>query len=252
VTEADWWASDDPRQMLEFLQGTGRLTDRKARLFAVACCRRIWHLLPDERSRRAVEVGERYADGQATAEEAIAAGNAAAEVSGHDLAGIPAELGWRAAQAADHVLPLPEEACQFDLVWENVATAMEGEQLVAEGAGPELLDAWSEQSVESGRPMGWTEANPGAILANLLRDLFGPLPFRPVALDPAWLAWYGGSVVRLAQRIYDERRFEWMPELADALEEAGCRDEDILGHCREQGGVHARGCWVTDLLLGKQ
>jgi hypothetical protein len=76
-------------------------------------------------------------------------------------------------------------------------------------------------------------------------------PFRPVTGNPAWLAWSGGTTPRLAQAIYDERAFGRLPVLADALEDAGCADAEILGHCRGPG-PHARGCWVVDLLLGKE
>jgi hypothetical protein len=70
--------------------------------------------------------------------------------------------------------------------------------------------------------------------------------------DPAqgWLAWNGGTILKVAQAIYDDRRFEDMPILADALEEAGCTNEGILSHCRGSG-EHVRGCWVVDLILGK-
>jgi hypothetical protein len=90
-----------------------------------------------------------------------------------------------------------------------------------------------------------------ATQASLLRCVFGN-PFRPhAAVDPAVRAWQGGTVARLAQAIYDDRAFDRMPELADALEEAGCDDADILDHCR-QPGEHVRGCWVLDLILGKE
>jgi hypothetical protein len=72
-----------------------------------------------------------------------------------------------------------------------------------------------------------------------------------VALDPAWLAWNAGTVRKMAQAIYDDRAFDQLPILADALEEAGCANRDILDHCRS-GGDHVRGCWVIDLLLGKE
>jgi hypothetical protein len=85
---------------------------------------------------------------------------------------------------------------------------------------------------------------------DLLRDAFGN-PFQPVALNPAWLCWHDGCVVSMARAIYEERRFEEMPILADALEEAGCDDEEILWHCREEP-EHARGCWLLDAILGKK
>ncbi len=86
-----------------------------------------------------------------------------------------------------------------------------------------------------------------AAQANLVRDLFGN-PFRPVTLDPMALT---PTVEQFAESVYDDRSFERLPILADALEEAGCTDAAILGHCRGPG-PHARGCWVLDLLLGKQ
>jgi hypothetical protein len=82
-----------------------------------------------------------------------------------------------------------------------------------------------------------------------LRDLFGN-PLRPIQIDPAWLRWRDGTAVHIAQSIYDERRLQDLPILADALEEAGCTDPDILGHCRGPG-EHVRGCWAVDLILGK-
>jgi hypothetical protein len=87
----------------------------------------------------------------------------------------------------------------------------------------------------------------------LLRDLLGPLPFRPVPLDSAWLAWNDSTIVKLATSIYEEGAFGFhrMCILADALEEAGCINQEVLSHLRQQGSVHVKGCWVVDLLLGK-
>jgi hypothetical protein len=84
----------------------------------------------------------------------------------------------------------------------------------------------------------------------LLRDLFGPFPLHPVTVQPDVLAWNGRLVVRLAQAIYDERRWGDMPLLGDALLDAGCDNEEVLAHCRA-GGEHIRGCWVLDLCLGR-
>jgi hypothetical protein len=111
---------------------------------------------------------------------------------------------------------------------------------------------------DSHRYNEWLAPDPAelAMQASFLRDIFGN-PFRPVSLAHSVLAWNDATVVRLAQAAYDERE---MPEgtldngrlavLADALEEAGCMDPDILSHCRS-GGEHVRGCWVVDFVLGK-
>jgi hypothetical protein len=83
-----------------------------------------------------------------------------------------------------------------------------------------------------------------------LRDIVGN-PFRPTAVEPAWLTWNGGMVTTLARTIYDEHAFDRLPILADALEDACCDDAAILAHCRGPG-PHVRGCWVVDLLLRKE
>jgi hypothetical protein len=84
--------------------------------------------------------------------------------------------------------------------------------------------------------------------ATLARDLFGPLPFRPVALSPEWRT---DTAVALARQMYESRDFGAMAILADALQDAGCDSADVLDHCRGPG-PHVRGCWVVDLVLGKE
>jgi hypothetical protein len=81
---------------------------------------------------------------------------------------------------------------------------------------------------------------------DVLREIFGN-PFRPITLDPSWLT---STVLALAQGIYDEKAFDRMPILADALQDAGCDNEDILNHC-QGGDIHVRGCWMIDLLLAR-
>jgi hypothetical protein len=89
---------------------------------------------------------------------------------------------------------------------------------------------------------------PNGLIAqcDLVRCIFGN-PFRPSRLDPAWLGANGGAVRDLASVIRAEARFADLPILADALEDAGCTDGQVLDHCREPG-PHGRGCWVLDLL----
>jgi len=94
-------------------------------------------------------------------------------------------------------------------------------------------------------------AGEARIQAAALRDILAN-PFRAApAVDPSWLAWNGGAVAKLAAAIYDGRRFADLPILADALEDAGCADATILAHCRGRD-EHVRGCWVVDLLTGRQ
>jgi hypothetical protein len=81
-----------------------------------------------------------------------------------------------------------------------------------------------------------------------LRDVFGN-PFRPVSVEPVWLT---STVVALTEGIYQERAFDRMPILADALQDAGCENEVVLAHCRDESQIHVRGCWGVDLLTGRK
>ena len=103
---------------------------------------------------------------------------------------------------------------------------------------------WALNNVPRGG-LAWEEAE--AEYATFLRDIFGN-PFRPVTFDPNWRT---STAVALAAQMYDSRDFSTMPILADALQDAGCENADILDHCRG-AGPHVRGCWVVDLVLGKE
>jgi hypothetical protein len=224
VKVAEWWAATDPNQMLKFLREKG--SDRKLRLFACACCRRIWHLLRDELSRKAIEVAERFAEGATTEEELTQAENDANDVWN--------KLTWAEVDGTDAETDASDAAC-------GAACYAEGAIGAAESASHSAADALSyegKQAVEQ-------ESQ-----CRLLRDLFGS-PFRPVVVDPSWLTWNDGTVVKLAEAIYNGRAFDRLPILADALEEAGCQDAEILTHCRQQGN-HVRGCWLIDLLTNKE
>ncbi|HEY7314823.1 MAG TPA: hypothetical protein VH643_36090 [Gemmataceae bacterium] len=212
VTEAEWLACTDPLLMLKSLRR--KSSERKLRHFACACCRDIWHLLTVEHSRTAVEVAERFADGDATRDELEAVWKAASAV-----AGPPA---WAAA-------------------WASEGAARKAARGAARGAVRVVewqarVTAWEVEVAKAGQ-------------AATFREIFGN-PFHPITLDPAWLTWHDGLIVSMARRMYDSRDFSDMPVLADALEEAGCTNQDILGHCRS-AGEHVRGCWVIDSILGR-
>jgi hypothetical protein len=232
MTEAEWRDCTNPMEMLEFLRA--KASDRKLRLFACACCRRVWHLLTDDRNREAVEVAEAFADGRASV-AALQAARQAADLA-YSLGDDAAACAGVCAERYD--LPLPPGV----LPTEDYYDAFQGAADAAYSAACALAgkDGAQKAVVEA----EYREQ------AGLLCDLFGPLPFRRVTTNPTWLAWKDGTVVKLAQTIYDDRAFDRLPILADALEGAGCTDQDILHHCRDTG-PHVKGCWAVDLLLAK-
>jgi hypothetical protein len=236
MTEAEWDAGGDPTPMLDFLRRAGKASDRKLRLFACGCCRRIWPLLTDDRGRRAVEVAELLAD--LLAEDGVRS-DARREAQ--------RASGSRGVERLPRI-PKGERRAASAAYW---AVAREVDEAVGQ-TPPLAIDAvvW-----QAGGPEGcdWRslQARERMCQAALLRDLYGPLPFRGVRIDTSWLAWGGATVRRLAEVIYQELRFEDLPVMADALLDAGCDNEELLAHCRS-GGVHVRGCWVLDALLGRR
>jgi hypothetical protein len=238
MTEAEWLTSTDPHELLGFVQD--RAGERPLRLFACACCRHAWPRLCDERSLRAVEAAERYADGLAgTADlwalyvpalnafhEATAEWAKVRRAWSRPLLGIPPQ--WNAFMMARRA------------AWMAVVSGQEGASLAARAATHLSDSSYLNSAVEARRER--------ARQAAWLRDLFGN-PFRPSRLDPAWVRWHDDCVGHIARGIYQEQAFDRLPILADALLDAGCDDDRLLAHCREPAG-HVRGCWALDLLLG--
>jgi hypothetical protein len=188
---------------------------------------------------KCVSTVESYADGQVSREEAEATREAAISSSSQvgPWTDAPGVLLPQAVLHASWVDGSPETPASNDYLWD----VMQSAQCVARavhtftGPAPFNLDEILPDVGESRQQ------------AALLRDIIGN-PFQHVTIDPTWRT---GTVTKLAQAIYDERAFDRMPILADALEEAGCTDATILDHCR-QPGEHVRGCWLVDLLLGKK
>jgi hypothetical protein len=215
MTEAEWLVCIESEPMLECVKSTA--SERKMRLFAVACCHQVWYLLANAHCRAAIDVAERFADGFARSVELEAALQAVRETE------------WNARRP--HYTAYRENASYWVAQYVVEANVRAGDV------------ARLSRELASREEMAF-------IQCATIRDIFGN-PFRPVTLDPIWLAWHDGTIPKLAAMIYNERRFGDLPVLADALEEAGCTNEAILRHCRTPG-EHVRGCWVVDLLLGKQ
>jgi hypothetical protein len=242
MTESEWLASTDPQAMLAFLRDSGKLSERQARLFAVACCRRIWHLLEDERSRRGVEVLESYAEGAAGTEELAVAALRAREVEG-EYEAIDNLYAAGAAANAVNADPDTGEEGPNDSTSNAMDAAFAASWAVGHALHPEEAnDAW----------LAITKAEQ-AEQCRLLRCIIGN-PFRAMPTVPAAaLARNESCVVKLAASIYQDRNFsqQRMGVLADALEEAGVTGEEVLAHLRSPG-PHCRGCWAVDLVLGKE
>jgi hypothetical protein len=219
MTEAEWLVCNEPIRMLKFLYGKVRA--RKKRLLGVSCCRRIWHLLRDERSRSAVELAEQSADWRISARDLDVISGAAEEAF--------------------------EDAIDSD---GNYTPAMAAAHAASYASNPSLRRSDLIEVIQAA-----TEASPFGVLSEhaaqaiLFRDIFGS-SFHTTKVKRSWLKWNDGIIAKLAQATYNERAFDRLPILADALEEAGCTDAEILNHCR-QPGEHVRGCWVVDLILGK-
>jgi hypothetical protein len=227
VTETQWLASLDSRLVLAAV--SRRISDRKLRFLICACCRRVWDLLVDDRSKEAVEIAEQYADGSATREDLIAVRRKA-----------DAAYQWARKQHGPAAFRL-FGAAHLALQATSVAR-----KLRFDPREDEFLRGAQERKEKAERKAR----------CDLIRDLVAS-PSRCVELDAARLAWKKGLIVSLAQTAYDQRILpagtlsnERLAILADALEEAGCTTQEILSHLR-RGGDHVRGCWAVDLILSK-
>jgi hypothetical protein len=257
MTEQEWLTYTNTYEMLYYLWKP-RTSYRKPHLLNCAFCRRIWDVFRDERSRRAVEVGERVADGLASEREihdaVIAAGDA--EMESLSTWRGPQPRLWNHSQGLDCIGPDPHDPeCYAECFIADAAAAAACKTVKFpprwgfDTALDPILDAVAD-NVEKWED---SDARQEAIAAEmkvqceLVRDIVGN-PFRPVSLDPAWLR---PDVITLAGHIYHDRAFDEMPALADALQDAGCSNVEVLSHCRRQPGGHVLGCWLVDLTLGK-
>jgi hypothetical protein len=208
MDEEKWLTCADPDQLLSMLYDPVRVSYRKLRLFACACCRLLPDFMASQPDRESLEFAEREADGLVPPD---------AEFPDEEF-----DIRWYRRDpwnsAARAVTSFRDSL--FDQHHLHQATVGESEEVLARG--------------------NWQ-------LAEILREIVGN-PFRPISADPAWLT---SDVPALARGIYDERAFDRMPILADALQDAGCDNTDVLNHCRDANQIHVRGCWVVDLLLGK-
>jgi hypothetical protein len=248
MQEYGWFHWNDLPDMMQVVEENVRdsSSGRKLRLAACAFARRIQSALAVPLVRSAIELAEDFADFRASREQLKVVRRAIAESVDDarqvlirdkqfitDWIDHPENAEWRLSVAIDQ-LPVSNRA----RLVEPLLQLRDFD-----------IDLLSEVSGIAGRlldPYRWRADELSQCL--ILRDVLGN-PFCPVAFDPEWRT---TTAVLLAKQMNESRDFSAMPILADALQDAGCENEDILNHCRDANGVHVRGCWVVDLVLGKE
>jgi hypothetical protein len=203
----------------------------------------VWDLLPTD-ARSAIFVAERFADGDASETDRQAA---AIRPSNHPVTPSQHAVAAAARATVSHeALPPPRAVLEprgTGIRLHDAAIAA-ARAAAARAAGPATSIRPTEPVWHAAWHAGFRAAR--AEQADLVRDIFPP-PGTSPAVEPEWLT---STVVALARQMYESREFSAMPILADALQDAGCADELVLGHCRKPA-PHVRGCWVVDLILGK-
>jgi hypothetical protein len=243
VTEAEWLACSVPVKL--FRDEGWNPSERKTRLFCLACCDRIEKFLVDPRSRAAVEFLERHTDVRHTQRKGVVAIREAAKKAHH-------AAYMEMYRATDET----EKARNLSL--SNAANAAytildRNPRWAAEYTAAFAVHALAWDWLVLNRPEQLPDYPPEAgsverqCQVRFIQDIFGN-PFRTATLNPLWLT---STALALARGMYDERAFDRMPILADALQDAGCDNEDVLNHWRGPG-PHVRGGWVVDLVLGKR
>jgi hypothetical protein len=216
MTEAEWFGATEPNSLID--AAASAASPRKLRLFMAGWCRRAWGRYSLATVTRLVEAAERVADLPDGARQLE--GIRREYRNGRPTWGVPVEqlLEPRASR---------------------LTKAVRGFCTAVGDAGSPFASGAVEQAAWRGSVL--------RTLATVFRDVVGN-PFRSVSFSPEWRT---ATAVQLAGRMYDLREFGAMPILADALQDAGCETADVLDHCRDPHGVHVRGCWVVDLVLGK-
>jgi hypothetical protein len=255
----------------------------RLRLFACACLRRLWPLL-GEGHRGAVELLEQHARSPRLGD--LAAARRAYRDEARELTQEWVRL-WAARWSATNVqralskwnfpwytmTGLAGEGCAdlparleitarcraASAVWKaaeaKVTTAALACTKAAEAVGFQEMCERARQGQQPTLPGGYAYAptystRESAAQADLFRDVFVNPSRGPVRAERSWLAWNGRTVVKMARAIDKSQEWDRLPVLADALEDAGCTDAEVLGHLRSEG-PHVRGCWAIDLLLGR-
>jgi hypothetical protein len=254
--EPDWRTADNPDVLLRivcppsdpystygWIARNGHLPPqafRRLQLFGCACARMVWELLSVD-ARNAVLIRERFAEGRATEADLRAS---ALRLSGPETSPQQHAAACAARAGGHHAGPGPNTP----LDWEPPDAARSAAKALATRAAGPAPPGGNPVSKEW--QVAWNRAFSEAreYQAELVRDIFPPPGYTP-ALRPDWRT---STVLALARQMDDTGDFSAVPILADALQDAGCDNEFMLDRCRAPSGVHCRGNWVVDLVLGRE
>lgn len=260
LTESDWLTGTDPQPMVRYLINTEvyrvdnleefpdpRTSKRKLRLFACACYHNISHFLPNRASRKAVQMAERFADGLISVSEFESVDTMLTSMMSRF------EPAWQASWRSEReklypthsALSLAKVVCWKEVQKAALYAPSNASHDIAYLKNPNH-DIYDAQKAQDQRRQDVEQCN-------MLREIIGN-PFREVFFDPKWRT---ETVIALAEGAYEERFSDTanldiarLMILADALEEAGCNNDEIIDHLRGSG-PHYRGCWALDLVLEK-
>jgi hypothetical protein len=221
-----WLARASPGDLGVFLGTTA--SSRKRGIFIRHLCLSNPEAFADPRSLAAIDAADRYQAGEIDEPVYQAAVQAAVRAAEE------AEARLRAANTQVPLQPMSCVAAQFAMT-----AAQTAREVATHGYYKQVMADLMRVAGASTCPRSTSRKRAARA------EHFGDIQ-RPIVLEPSWRT---EGVVGLVSSIYAERAFDHMPILGDALEDAGCADDDILGHCR-WGGPHSRGCWVVDLVLG--
>jgi hypothetical protein len=237
MDEAEWANWSHPETFLDYVRGPDSsmsrpfvATNRQLILWACACCRRIGHLFHDAGCLTAILAAEGFADGELTYDDLTAVWDDGSK--------------WHSetyyATSALSVRSLVTQSCAHLI--EGIDSAFDGMYTPFLSPADDAT-RWAVAAIREYAGKGAADREK-ITQCSILRDILGN-PFRPVRCSAEWRTF---AVTALADEIYDDRRFADLPELATALIDAGCDNDDVLSHCRSDE-PHFRGCWVVDMLL---
>ena len=264
MTETEWMRA---RDLVQALTGAPLNSTVGFRL-QVESLRRVWWVLPAHQFELIVTAGDAYCRGRANM-GLVDLARSRVMLSGSVSATISSLVNGLFRYQTDSFIDSCREVIRRAVSeWLDrlPRSGKNNHQPTPTSRYMQIAHQWWERTWRESENMGfswagslnsvWLDARNGAIaavddefvfeLSHILRDITPPL-FRTVAFDPRWRS---ETAVALAAGIYEDRAFDRLPILADALEEAGCDHADVLAHCRGPG-PHARGCWVVDLVLNK-